>query len=105
MKKIRVRATFAGIEFSGTKYPNFPEIYVPKPALRKILNSGKVNVRENYNYTDDYAADAEKKPHDVTPQKALDDLNDLGIHLCTLEKNEIRYSPMRSRSYTITEKA
>lgn len=50
------RHTFAGVTFAGRESHGI--VTVPRPALRKIVASGRIRCRAAGTYTDDFAFDA-----------------------------------------------
>lgn len=101
----RIKKSFAGIEFSGI-VKNETHIGVPRNILRKILNSGKVKCVCTGRYTDDYAGDNDRN-FDRGEVPASDLLEYLGESAWVLylnpTDNKIRFCPMQSLGYDITE--
>lgn len=105
----RTRVTFAGTTFSGFQHGE-NHITVPTNVLVKILLSGKVLVKRNHRFTDDYAWDAANnhgKVDNFDPIALAKEVTETGKPwLCYLNPHEnlIRYCPMQSESYTIVPK-
>lgn len=101
----RIRATFAGIEFSGTDKGEHG-VGVPVNIFRKIIDSGNVkivNTRLNLDDTGENHAKGE-----VGPAAIHDSLASLAPgekpHLCYLVGGKLRYCGCTSESFDITEK-
>ena len=116
MKKQRERVTFAGVTFSGIRNGSEGGITVPKPAFRKILQSGQAAIRCEGRYTDDYRFDLEND-FGVTGWKPAVDLADELTRLwlepgrsvsCMRisfdpQRREVVFSPYSNLSYQVIE--
>ena len=100
-----MKVTFAGITFSavgrGGKIDDYAT--VPKPALIKILNSGKVKVVCNYNHSDE--ACYRHPTGEADPKTLLPELEEDYVRLITYNVKEgtISFSPHTGKGYTITQ--
>lgn len=129
-KQERRTVSFGGVRFSGlvwwewdsatrSRRPNFNRVTVPRNVLARILSDKPLGMRAddrlvcfcNYDYSDDYAYDAETNygRGEVSPSRIYTKSHG-APHLCYLEVDEsgngteLHLCPYQNLSYTIRER-